>query len=135
MWHDAVDMFPAENRLRNDKDIARVLKSKAGAFDPVCGVKTAKNNLTVSRFAVVVGTKVSKSAVKRNHVRRQYRDIVEKKLSEISPGYDVILLVSKPALDLEYAAKETRILGVLRKAKLLAPGNTAHSAVPKNAVV
>lgn len=128
-------MFPAEHRLRTDKDVARVLKSKAGAFDPICGVKTTKNGLPVSRFAVVVGTKVSKSAVKRNHVRRQYRDIIEKKLSEIIPGYDVILLVSKPALGLDYADKEARLLGVLRKAKLLAPGNTAHRAVPKNIVV
>lgn len=128
-------MFPAENRLRNDKDIARVLKSKAGAFDPVCGVKMAKNNLTVSRFAIVVGTKVSKRAVKRNYQRRQYREIITKKLAEITPGYDVLLLVSKPALELEYLEKENRLLRTLRKAKLLAPSNTTHSPVPKNPVV
>lgn len=128
-------MFPAENRLRNDKDIARVLKSKAGAFDVICGVKMAKNNLTVSRFAIVVGTKVSKRAVKRNYLRRQYREIVMDKLAEITPGYDVLLLVSKSALELEYLEKENRLLRTLRKAKLLAPPHVANRPVSKNLVV
>lgn len=112
-------MLPLPYRLRLDKDIQRVLKSKAGAFDQVCGVKIAKNSLAISRFAVVVPNKVSKSAVRRNTLRRQYRDILYRWLPEMSPGFDVILLVSKPAVELDYTKKELQLRATLRRAKVL----------------
>ncbi len=134
-------MLPAPYRLRKDKDVERVLKSKRGVFDPICGVKFFPNGLPESRFAVVVGGKVSKSAVERNHVRRQYREVLRLHLREIVPGYDILLLVSKPALTLEYVEKEVRLLKVLSKAKLLGStargpqgGDAAHPAVPKNTI-
>lgn len=116
-------MFSNEHRLRKETDIQRVMKSKKGVFDAVCGVKFAPNNLAHSRFAIVVGTKVSKNAVDRNRIRRQYREIIRAHLVQILPGYDVMLLTSKPSLPLDYAAKHTRLLGVLGKAGLLRPAN------------
>lgn len=112
-------MLARDFRLRHEKDIARTLKSKAGAFDAVCGVKIVKNNLTTSRFAVVVGTKVSKKAVDRNRIRRQYREIVRSMMKEIKPGFDVILLTAKPALLLDYQEKEAKLRSALHRAKLL----------------
>ena len=124
-------MLTAAHRLRHDTDIAKVLKSKKGVFDAACGVKFAPNGLSLSRFAVVVGTKVSKNAVDRNRVRRQYREIIRLHLADLIPGYDVLLLTAKPALPLDYHEKESRILRVLRKAGLL----RANTVVPKNPVI
>ena len=112
-------MLSAQHRLRKSMDIARVLKSKLGAFDSACGVKVAKNGLSVSRFAVVVGTKVSKNAVDRNRVRRQYRDIIHAVLSEIKPGFDALLLVARPALALDFEEKKKKLRSTLYRAKLL----------------
>lgn len=112
-------MLAKENRLRRDKEFKKVFASGKSVFDSACGVKFAKNDLNDSRFAVVVGTKVSKSAVKRNRVRRQYREIVRLKLEEIKKGYDVILLVGKEALTLDYEKKEKKLGKVLKKAKLI----------------
>ncbi len=112
-------MLAKDFRLRHEKDIARVLKSKAGAFDTACGVKVVKNTLASSRFAVVVGTKVSKRAVDRNRIRRQYREIVRSMMKEIKPGFDVIFLTAKPALDLDYRQKEAKLRSTLHRAKLL----------------
>ncbi len=112
-------MLPLTYRLRLDNDIKRVLRSKAGVFDPVCGVKIEKNQLPVSRFAVVVANKVTKSSVKRNTIRRQYRDILYRWLAQITPGYDVILLVSKPALGLSYGEKEAKLRSAFFRAGLL----------------
>lgn len=112
-------MLPSQYRLRKSMEIARVLKSKLGAFDAACGVKMAKNGLDVSRFAVVVGTKVSKKAVDRNRVRRQYREILWAGIKEMKPGFDVLLLASKPALGLDYAEKEKKLRSTLYRAKLL----------------
>lgn len=112
-------MLSKDHRLRHEKDIAKVLKSRAGAFDTACGVKMVKNDRDVSRFAVVVGTKVSKKAVDRNRIRRQYREIIRSMMGAIKPGFDVILLTAKPALTLDYQQKEAKLRSTLHRAKLL----------------
>lgn len=112
-------MLDKVHRLRKDLDIKKVLKSRAGAFDTACGVKIVKNNLDVSRFAVVVGTKVSKNAVDRNRIRRHYQEIIRLSLAEIKPGFDVLLLTAKPALTLDYHEKEAKLRSTLHRAKLL----------------
>lgn len=112
-------MLAAQFRLRKSMDIDRVLKSRLGAFDSACGVKMAKNGLTVSRFAVVVGTKVSKKAVDRNRIRRQYREILRLMMGDVKPGFDVLLLTAKPSLALDYEEKERKLRSTMYRAKLL----------------
>ena len=112
-------MLKKTHRLRNDKDIEKVLKGKKGVFDAVCGVKYTKTKLDVTRVTVVAGTKVSKNAVDRNWVRRQYREIAKKMLPRIQTGYDIVLLVGKGALDLDFAEKEKRLDGIFKKSGVL----------------
>ena len=112
-------MLSSEFRLRKERDIARVLKSKLGAFDSACGIKVVKNGLAVSRFAVVVGIKVSKNAVDRNRVRRQYREIIRLMMKEVKLGFDVLFLTAKPALTLNYQDKEKKLRSTMYRAKLL----------------
>lgn len=112
-------MLPAKYRLRKSTDIARVLKSKLGAFDSACGIKMVKNGLETSRFAVVVGVKVSKNAVDRNRVRRQYQEILYAMMKEMKLGFDVLLLTAKPALALDYQEKEKKLRSTMYRAKLL----------------
>ncbi len=111
-------MFPTKHRLRKEQDVKAVVKKGRSVFDAVCGVKFKKNDLEVSRFTVVAGLKVSKSAVKRSRVKRQYREIVHLAIDKIKPGFDVVLLTSSKAIDLDYQEKEERLMKVLEKAKL-----------------
>lgn len=112
-------MLSLEHRLRRDQDFDAVFHGGRSVFDAVCGVKFRENGRAASRFAVVVGTKVSKSAVKRNRVRRQYREIVRLHLAQIKPGFDVVLLTSNKAITPTYQEKEAGLLRVFAKAKLL----------------
>ncbi len=112
-------MLKKPNRLRNDKDITDVLKGKKGVFDAVCGVKYTKTKLDVARITVVVGTKVSKNAVDRNWVKRQYREITKSWLPRIQTGYDIVLIVGKGALTLDYTEKAQRLEGIFKKSGLL----------------
>lgn len=112
-------MLSAQNRLRHDQDFKAVFASGKSVFDPMCGIKFAKNKHEFSRFAVVVGTKVSKSAVVRNRVRRQYRAILRENLAKIAPGFDVMLLTSKPAILPTSAEKKDKLMAVFKKARLL----------------
>lgn len=112
-------MLPRPNRLHLDKDIKTLFAKGKGVFDVCCGFKFRKNSLDVSRFAVVVGTKVSKSAVVRNRVRRQIREIIRLRLSTIKPGFDVMMLVRKEALDKTSAELERHVTSGFKKAGLL----------------
>lgn len=112
-------MFSDKNRLRNDKDVERALKSKKSVFDSAAGLKYVANGRPDNRVTVVVGTKVSKLAVDRNRVKRQYREIIRLLFPVLKPGHDMIILVSKPALALDYEQKRERLTKVFQKSGLL----------------
>lgn len=112
-------MLPKEHRLRHDKDIKTLFGNAKSVFDPVCGVKFRKNKFGISRFAVVVGTKVSKKAVVRNRIRRQIRAMIQNRLELIKPGFDVLILVRPKAKDSKRGEIETHFVKVFKKAKLL----------------
>ena len=112
-------MFVQKNRLRKEKDIKRVYSKGKSTYDSVCGIKVLKNGLEDARFAIVIGTKVHKRAVRRNRLKRQYREALKTMLSRLPDDIDVLLLVSKTALDLTADQRKERLLGVFRKAKLL----------------
>lgn len=113
------NMLRSDYRLRRDQDFDAVFEKGRSVFDAACGVKFGETGRSHSRFAVVVGTKVSKSAVKRNRVRRQYREIIQKHLAEVKTGFDVILLTSAKSLPLTFQEKEAGLLRVLAKARLM----------------
>ncbi|MFA6132122.1 MAG: ribonuclease P protein component [Patescibacteria group bacterium] len=112
-------MLPQENRLRKEKDIEKVFKTGKSVFDPVCGFKFLPNNLPVSRFAFMVGTKISKSAVKRNRLRRQIREIIHLNLKNIKTGLDFTFIVRPGAKEADYKGLEDIIVHGLKKARLL----------------
>ncbi len=112
-------MLAPAHRLRKETDIRTLFSKGKGAFDPTCGVKFRANGLDVSRFAVVVGSAVSKEAVMRNRVRRRLREIVRARLPRIKPGFDVALMARPPAARASFAALEAAVERSLRKAGLL----------------
>ena len=112
-------MLPAKFRLTSEKDFKRINRSGRALFSAYFRVKYLANNLAVSRFAVVVSTKVSKKATKRNLLRRQISEIIRLNKVKIRPGCDIIISVSPKALGQDYHSLEKAILDLLGKARLL----------------
>ncbi|MFH1253060.1 MAG: ribonuclease P protein component [Candidatus Uhrbacteria bacterium] len=112
-------MLSQEHRLRKAKEVEVVFTTGRSVFDPVCGFKFLKNNLSDSRFAVLVGNKISKSAVVRNRLRRQIREIIRLHLEKIRPGLDVIFIVRAEAKGKKYQDLERVIIGGLKRARLM----------------
>lgn len=99
--------------LRKTKDIRRVFKEgrtlKAANFL----FKGVRNNLTISRFAFVVGLNVSKKANQRNRLKRRMREIVRINLSFIPPGFDIIITALPGAASKDFKEIETAIKKLL----------------------
>ncbi len=110
----------ANHRLRKTTDIERAYKKGQSVYDSAVGVKVyRRGDSDPMRIAFIVGVKVSKRAVERNRLRRQYREIVREMIREPKAGVDVLLLVSRPSLELSFAEKRSRIESLLTRAKLL----------------
>ncbi|TAL19802.1 ribonuclease P protein component [Patescibacteria group bacterium] len=112
-------MLPAKHRLRKSSEIERVWKRGRSFFSGEYHVKALQNRLPHSRFAVVVGTSVSKRAVKRNRLKRRTREILRKHLSHIVIGGDFVVTLKKSALDADFAQLETALLAAFNKAGAL----------------
>ena len=105
-------------RLTKDQDIKQVFAKGKGVYDEMTGIKFLANKTGSVRFAIVVGTKVAKTAVARNRLKRQIRAILAKKEPQLTPGFDVLVLTRKPAVGATSAALEEHLTWVLKKAKL-----------------
>ena len=92
-------MLPPKNRLTKKSNFEKV-KSEGKMFQSASFglLVLERNDQTYSRFGFVVSTKVSKSAVKRNKIKRYFRLAVNDLLESVKDGFDFIFLVKKDAL-------------------------------------
>ncbi len=111
-------MLSKQHRLRRDTDFTKVFKKGKNSSGSLMRLKFAKNTLAVTRFAVVVSTKVSKKAVKRNELRRRVQEVLRLHLLEVVPSHDVVVMMQPAALSASYAVLEKEIMSLLKKAKI-----------------
>ena len=112
-------MLPAKNRLTKEGDFKRVYTSGRSFFSSSIRLKTLPNHLAVSRAAVVVSTKVSKKATKRNKLKRQLREIIRLNFKKLNSGHDIVVSVQPQALKIDFEQLEKDLLGLLKKARIL----------------
>ncbi len=113
-------MLSAPNRLRKKRDFDELFKNSksSGTRNLVFKYKKTDDKEPI-RIAFIVSNKTEKSAVKRNKVKRQLREIVRKLIEELPTGYDGALIVKKPLLPLDYKQKEAEVKKVLQRAGML----------------
>lgn len=129
-------MLPKENRLAKIRDFNLVIKHGRwanGAFLDIKYVELAKIQTYFPkkidfesfkkqlRLAFSVGLKVSKSAVKRNRVRRQMREVVRLLIKEgkIKEGYYVLFTAKPDVLTKDFAEISQEMNLLLNKAKII----------------
>lgn len=73
------------------------------------------------KIGFIVSTKVSKSAVKRNRLKRQMREVVRLlvQAGQVRTGYMIAFMAKNSALGKDYAQIEASILDVARRGRLL----------------
>lgn len=99
-------MLPKKFRLTKTKEIENLFKKGKSSFDKILGVKTLATENKISRFVIVVSTKVSKKAVMRNKIKRRLHEIIRLNLLKIKPGFDFFILALPAAKDCDYHTLE-----------------------------
>lgn len=79
---------------------------------PYFSFKTKKNNLTAGRVGVVVGKSVHKTAVARNFLKRQAKEIVSK---AVRPGNDLLIIFSPAVNTLTKHQLREALIGAARR--------------------
>jgi len=77
-----------------------------------------KTNDKVTRVGFSISKKFG-SAVKRNRIKRQLREIYASKINNIKAGYDLIFVVRKGAKDADFHRLKNQMENLLNRAGLL----------------
>lgn len=113
-------MLPQANRLTNLGDFNQ-LKTKGSLLKgEACSLLYFKRGKVEPwRAGIVVSKKISKVAVVRNRLKRQYRMVIRGLASRINPGYDILFLVRAKSVGLSQVALEPEIAKLLVQGKIL----------------
>jgi ribonuclease P protein component len=103
-------MLSKPHRILSDKDFQKIWKRGLSFYTKILGFKVLENKLGISRFGIVVGTKISKLATVRNRIKRQIREIIQEKIKKIAPGYDFVISVLPAAQGKNYEELKKDIL-------------------------
>jgi ribonuclease P protein component len=111
-------MLPSAHRLTRRRDFARVSAAGKSVYTPSLRLRWVVTGRPASRFAVVVSSRVSKHATKRNRLKRQLRTVLRQQLKQVKPGFDTVLSAAPQALGQPYAALRDEIQTLVRKSPL-----------------
>ena len=126
--------LPKQNRLRSSRDFSKVYRKgkraatehlvlralKIGSDRPKAKQSVDENSSALSScFGISISKKVSKRAVVRNRIKRQIKAVLRKKMPDISPGWQIVIVVRPSAIECDFADFLRELDYLLKKLKLL----------------
>jgi ribonuclease P protein component len=120
--------FTRAMRLVHRNDFARVFRQGRRARGAIVVVVVLENELAHSRLGLSVGRAIWKSAVKRNRVRRIFREAFRLAYPELPRGVDVVMIPAAPKLDPELAPTRAELLVLVARALATQRSRTARGA-------
>jgi len=111
-------MLAKKYKLKKKNDFKSVFKKGRFYGNSFLSVKISKNDLKISRFAFVVGLKISKKAVVRNKIKRLLSAVIKFHLAEIKTGFDIVFLPNPDIVEKDYKDIEKVINNLFKQANL-----------------
>lgn len=108
--------FDRPKRLVRSGDFQRAFREGSRARGALLVVVARRNGLEGTRLGLSIGRVVWKSAVKRNRVRRVFREAFRLEYAALPRGYDLVLVAAEPKLDPALAATRAELVSLARKA-------------------
>lgn len=108
--------FLRHHRIVSGAHFQRAYKQGSRARGDLLIVVAVPNGLGHPRLGLSVGKRIWKSAVKRNRVRRIFRESFRLHQHELPADYDLVLIPAAPALDPALAATGAELVRLAKKA-------------------
>ncbi len=113
-------MLNKQNKIQKKKEVENVFKNGKSSFDKILGVKVLKTENKITRFVIVVSTKISKKAVVRNRLKRQLSEVARLNLIKLKPGTEFFIIAMPEIAQLNYHDIEKVFLNHCKKLRVLA---------------
>lgn len=110
------NLFQRHMRVRSKRDFERAYRDGARARASELVVVVCPNGLPHARLGLSVGRIVWKSAVRRNRVRRIFREAFRLSYAELPVGIDIVMIPAAPRLDPTLAVVQAELVALARKA-------------------
>lgn len=116
-------MISKKHRFHGHGSLKYVYQHGKTVRGPLTSLKFVENSRhDAYRLAVVVGKKVSKSAVKRNRIRRRLYEAVRTQENKITKPYDIVMTVfHENVLDLPSSQLQRLVRAQLGQAEIIIP--------------
>jgi len=114
--------FRPRQRLRRRADFQRAYRTGKRARGRILQVVLCPNGLEDTRLGLSVGRAIWRSAVRRNRVRRIFREAFRLEYPELPRGLDLVLIPAAKGLDPELEATRAELRRLVRKAAERLPG-------------
>lgn len=115
---DSTPTLRYERRMRlvRKSDFDRAFREGSRARGAIVLVVARPNGLEVTRLGLSVGKSIWKSAVKRNRIRRIFRESFRTTYPDLPPGMDLVLIPAAPKLVPEFEATRAELVRMAHKA-------------------
>ncbi|HVS11549.1 MAG TPA: ribonuclease P protein component [Planctomycetota bacterium] len=120
--------LPRALRIARQAHFQRAYRDGSRAKGSILTVVAVPNGLPHPRIGLSVGRSVWKSAVRRNRVRRIFREAFRLSRSELPAGFDLVLIPASPRLEPELAATREELVRLARKAAARAADRASRRA-------
>lgn len=108
--------FDRKKRLVRKGDFDRAFRQGSRARGAILVVVARANELPHTRLGLSIGKSIWKSAVKRNRVRRIFREAFRLSYPELPAGFDLVLIAAAPRLEPELAPTCAELVKLARLA-------------------
>ncbi|MCK9467733.1 MAG: ribonuclease P protein component [Patescibacteria group bacterium] len=108
-------MLPKTQKLHLDKEFDQVFQTGRSTYGRFLGVKMIKTKLPQSRFAVILGLKIEKSATKRHKLKRQIFLIVKEAQQNLSFSCDCVIIALPSIKEANFVDIKLDLLKTLAK--------------------
>lgn len=112
-------MLPKIHRLTLKADFESVFRH--GAYHTIGSIylKKIPNKKNTTRVGIIVEKKNFKLAAERNRVRRLIREAIHQKITEIQPGFDIVIFYRNKEKNIDLATLAPAIAKLLQKSNLI----------------
>jgi ribonuclease P protein component len=108
--------FRRAQHVLSGAHFARAYRRGSRARGDVLMVVAVPNGGDTTRLGLSVGKKIWKSAVRRNRIRRVFREAFRTAQHELPKGYDLVLIPAQPRLEPQLEPTRRELVRLARKA-------------------
>ncbi len=108
--------FRPHNRIKSGAHFSRAYRRGSRAKGSIMQVVAFEHGEAHTRLGLSVGKRIWRSAVKRNRVRRIFREAFRLEYDALPKGCDLVMIPSVPALNPDLAETRAELVRLAKKA-------------------